>query len=41
MFCFTDNISYSVMYFTNNFAHIFQMNKLSFEYENLYTYFYK
>ena len=41
MFCFTDNISYSDMNFINNFAHIFQMKKLSFEYVNLYTYFYK
>ena len=29
------------MYFINNFAHIFQMNKFSFEYVNRYNYFYE
>ena len=41
MFCFTDAITYSDMYFINNFAHIFQMNKFIFEYVKRYTYFYK
>ena len=41
MFCFTDKILYSNMYFINNFAYVSQTNNLNFEYVNLYTYFHK